>query len=341
MRAKIINKCKKRIIAFFALVLLIGTVFASNATAASLTDVIIRFTSDTGDAFSGVSFSVYRVAAPAINNEFKLCEPFSSYPITIPSGNKAALWKDFAITLKGYISRDSIVETAKGTTGSDGIVVFSPGTAPWQPGIYLVLGTSITIDSNIITPQPAFFQLTGDEVQPLLVEPKYSNTPTDSEHPKLVNVTVIKKWKGNNLSSFPRFVDIQLLKDGTVWDTVRLNEDNEWTYCWKGLSASAVWDVVELTQFDEYTVSIRQDCHKFTITNEQKPTMPEDPSTPPPDNPSEPGKPTPIPPPTIPPTGAKLPQTGVFWWPIFIIAGIGLVCLALGLYLRRLGDDHS
>lgn len=338
MKERTINRCKKKVIAFFALVLLIGSVFASNATAASPADVIIQFTSDTGDAFSGVSFSVYRVAASNINNEFKLCEPFSSYPIAVPSSNKAALWEDFAITIKGYISRDAIAETAKGITGSDGIVVFSPETAPWQPGIYLVLGASITIDSNIITPQPAFFQVTGDEVQPLLVEPKYSNTPTDSEHPKLVNVTAIKKWEGTGLEPFPRFVDVQLLKNGTVWDTVRLSADNEWTYCWKGLSVSAVWDVVELTQFDEYTVSIRQDGHKFTITNKQKPTIPEETPTPPPGIPDEPGKPTPIPSPTIPPPGEKLPQTGVIWWPIFIIAGIGLFCLALGLYLRRLGD---
>lgn len=315
------KKYKRNIVAWFTLVLLLSSVLASSAAAAPAPPVTIRFTSESGHPFSGVAFSVYRVAELPVDHRFPLCAPFSSYPITVPDSSTASLWEGFAGTLKGYIARDAIPETAKGTTGADGIVVFPPDLPAWAPGLYLVLGAPITTGSTTITPQPASFLLTGEERQPVLVDPKHSDTPTDPEDPSPVDITVIKKWKGDSDALLPPFVEVQLLKDGVVWDTVRLSPDSQWTHCWQALSPSANWDVVEVTRLDGYTVSIRQDGHTFTITNQKKPTPPEEK-------------------PPAPPGEGKLPQTGVVWWPVFTIAGIGLVCLALGLSLRRSDGDR-
>lgn len=70
-----------------------------------------------------------------------------------------------------------------------------------------------------------------------------------------------------------------------------------------------------------YTVSISREGITFVITNTLKPS--EEPApTPQPSSPPTPGEPT-------------LPQTGVLWWLVPLLAILGALLLLLGWGLRR------
>lgn len=49
--------------------------------------------------------------------------------------------------------------------------------------------------------------------------------------------------------------------------------------------------------------------------------------------------PTPGPTPTPTPVGPKLPQTGLLWWPVPILAGLGLILVVVGAIWKKRSED--
>lgn len=112
----------------------------------------------------------------------------------------------------------------------------------------------------------------------------------------------------------PAFIEVQLLRDGRVFDTVRLREENNWSHTWTGLDADFAWSVVETAVPAGYTVRVERAGITFVLTNTRpEPEEPEEPETP----------------------GGKLPQTGSLWWPVPVLALAGLFLLLLGWGRRR------
>ena len=83
-------------------------------------------------------------------------------------------------------------------------------------------------------------------------------------------------------------ISVQLLRDGQVYETVTLTNDNGWRYTWNDLPARYTWTIAE-KELTGYTVKVGQEGITYTIKNTYIP-----PKTPP----EEPGKP-----PRIPTTG--------------------------------------
>ena len=134
--------------------------------------------------------------------------------------------------------------------------------------------------------------------------------------------------------------------DGVVFDTVELNEENNWKHEWVDLDGKYVWTVVEQEAPDGYVISRDKDGFIYVIINtredvpEIKPTV----SGSDPDLESKP--PTGTPPDSLPdqeftsPEDSssvedKLPQTGQLWWPVFMLISIGLLFLIIGFYCKR------
>lgn len=131
---------------------------------------------------------------------------------------------------------------------------------------------------------------------------------------------VLKVWNDNgDAASRPKEIVVQLLRDGEVYETVTLNESNNWRWAWVDLSGQYRWWVTEQVP-DGYTVEISQEGITFVVTN-----TPEIPDTP--DEPEKPDEP-------------HLPQTGQLWWPVPTLAMAGLFLIAAGL-LRRRGERHA
>ena len=139
---------------------------------------------------------------------------------------------------------------------------------------------------------------------------KYDSTSV----PDLVERKVQKVWKDDgNEAKRPKSISVELLENGTVVDTVTLNQENNWEYTWENLSGSSEWLVTEADVPSGYTVTVSREGCVFIMTN----TYP--PSTPP-----------------------KLPYTGMLWWPVPLLVLGGLLMTTIGLIVRcRRRDSHE
>lgn len=188
-------------------------------------------------------------------------------------------------------------------------------------------------------------------------------TPENPTTPAAVTVTyqVKKHWDDGNYSERPTAITVTLYKDNSVYDTQVLNEANSWTYIWTGLEPGYVYSCFEtvpegytMTQESAATTTgtILDITNKKTIeippsdtpggptdtpTTPTTPTPPEEIEVPPSDTP---GTPTDIPTtpeitvPETPIPAGPLPQTGLLWWPVPILAFAGLMLLVLGISFK-------
>lgn len=304
-----------------------------------------------GRAFSGVTFSVYRVASVSGSGTFTAVGDFAGYPVRFDNLTSSG-WRALAQTLSGYAASDGITPDRTAATGSSGWVTFSR----LPTGLYLVQGDSYELDGTVYTPEPMLLSLPGEGTDgnwDYSVE-AYCKYDWEDEPDRVVQYTVRKIWKDTGYKEDrPSSVRVLLLENGRVADSVVLSEWNNWKYTWRNLSASSRWQVVEVEVPDEYTVSVSREGTTFYLTNthlpeEEPPPPPTDDNPPPPSTDDEPpDNPTeePVEPPSYPsenPTSPpKLPQTGLLWWPVPVLIYGGLLLMMAGLALRRNQGDKD
>lgn len=262
---------------------------------------------------SGAAFDLYRVGEISGSGALTLSGAFQEYPVSL-SGLDSAGWKALAETLYGYALRDSLVPTDSGNTDENGLLTFPTQSQPLSVGLYLVAGQSHLAGGTICTPEPFLLTLpfaTGDNTYTYapLVQPKYGiQTETDS-----VSRSVLKVWKDGQTGR-PASIEVQLLKNGVVYDTVTLSQQNSWRHSWDGLDANARWQAVEKAVPSGYTVAVTQDNDTFVVTNSLKSPVSPSPST--------------------------LPQTGLLWWPVPLLTICGMLLFVLG-WLRHQKAPHA
>ena len=113
------------------------------------------------------------------------------------------------------------------------------------------------------------------------------------------SVTVRKVWVTDDGGTAADSVKVQLLQNGSVYDTVTLNARNNWSYTWYNLSDSDTWTVEEAAVLAGFISTVSGSGTVWTITNDDvstdtpdEPTIPEEPGTPDePTTPEEPGTP--------------------------------------------------
>lgn len=164
--------------------------------------------------------------------------------------------------------------------------------------------------------------------------------PVDS----YTSVSVKKVWKLDDGGTAADSVKVALLRNGTEYETVTLDDSNNWSYTWSRLNDKYNWTVQEVEVPDGFTAFIdRASGNSFTITNNDEPSTPDNPDNPDdpdepdnPDIPDEPGNPdnpdipnTPNSPNT--PAEPGLPQTGQRGWPVELPLIFGVAMLLAGL----------
>lgn len=117
--------------------------------------------------------------------------------------------------------------------------------------------------------------------------------PPAPEEP--VDLTVRKVWSNDKGKDRPTSVTVTLYDGQKAYETVRLSDDNQWTYTWKGLSAAGNWQVLETNIPKGYTPSYSVSEDVVTITNTW-----------------------------------KLIQTGQLNWPILVLGVLGAAFVLLG-----------
>jgi hypothetical protein len=124
--------------------------------------------------------------------------------------------------------------------------------------------------------------------------------------PTFTTLEVVKQWNdAGYVNHRPSSVEVELICDDTVYETVSLSDENSWRHVWKELEPSWDWTVREKSVPNGYISNVKQAGEQFTIINTY--TLPAVPEAP------------------------KLPQTGQLWWPIPV-----LFCMGLGFYMFAL-----
>jgi len=315
-------------------------------------------------AIADAQFRIYLVAQVDRSGNLNLSAPFDAYPIDF-SGNTDDDWRILASTLEGIVRRDELPATDQGATDSRGTLRFPNRTQTLPQGLYLVMG-SRHVQSDFIyevepflVMLPTLDQLTDEWVYHVTARPKFDkDIETGGDEKEPVKRKVLKIWEDEcHPNRRPREILVQLLRDGVVWDTVILNEENYWRYTWEELDAGHDWLVVEQVP-DGYRVAVTRVGITFAITNScdephpptepsepteptspTEPDKPSEPTTPTgPTKPSEPTSPTDSTEPEIPPE--KLPQTGQLWWPVPVLLCAGVFLILMGV-LRRRGTEYE
>lgn len=161
--------------------------------------------------------------------------------------------------LVNEISKCNIENTTKyeGITNVNGVVKFDNLTL----GLYLVVQTESALGySNIDSFLVAMPKVEDNKwIYDIKAKPK-----TDIY--KVVDVTVEKKWNSNS-ESLPKEVTMELYEDENLVDTVKLNDDNNWTYTWENIKLSDKYSIKEVNIPKGYTASYKVNGHIFTVTN--------------------------------------------------------------------------
>lgn len=308
------------------------------------TSLTVYFGKD-GDGFSGVEFRLYRVAEVSAGAGFTLTGDFAGYPVKV-NGLDSSGWRALAQTLDGYAARDGLTPLREEPTGADGKVVFDQ----LDTGLYLVIGDRYRQGRYTYTPEPFLVSLPAldEETDTWIYDAEASckydsdyNPPGGGGEDDTINRKVLKVWEDDgNEERRPNEIVVQLLRNGRIYDTVTLNDANGWKYTWTGLDDSYRWQVVEYETPEGYTVTVDQQGITFVMTNSMTEEIPDEPPPEgdrPPDEPGEPDKPDEPGKPDQPdePGEPELPQTGMLWWPVPVLAGVGLFLFLIGWGKRR------
>ena len=313
------------------LVLMLAVLLPVSASAAGLiqTDQPAGLTieyQDQGIPLVGVQFRIYQIAEVDAYGELTVAAPFDRYPIRLEDITEDD-WMIAASTLEGYILRDGIPADDWGETDEQGRLKFPNKEEMLPQGLYLVMGQG-HIQGDYAYQMQSFLimlpyrnQTTDDWSYEVTVRPKFSRENQPGQDTLKCNV--LKIWECScEIPCYPDRIEIQLLRDGEVFETVILSHENDWRYSWDNLDAAYDWRVVEKVP-KGYTVTISRTGNTFVVEN----TCTHE--TPTPTEPTEPDEPS-----------GKLPQTGQLWWPVPVLICTGLTLILLGLICRR-GEEYG
>lgn len=89
---------------------------------------------------------------------------------------------------------------------------------------------------------------------------------------RVIDINVKKVWNTstsntNDSIKLPRSIDVELLLNDKVIDTVKLSKDNNWSYTWEDLAKSEEYTIKEINVPKGYTPSYQKDNNTFIVTN--------------------------------------------------------------------------
>ena len=261
----------------------------------------------------GAEFELYKVADLTEDKNYIYTDAFLEFPVDLEGISNKNI-HDYSLTFAAYVDYYDVSSHTSEVTDATGQLTF----VNLEAGLYLVTGESHTQGGLVYTMEPflVFLPVTNEDgsawIYDVKASPKYSYLPVGEK----TELKVLKVWKDNgNTEIRPKDVVVYLLKDGEIFDAVRLSSDNNWRFQWANLDGKYDWSIVEDVP-EGYTVEIVRNGKTYTCTNTKPP---EPPPPPPPD----------------------LPQTGQLWWPVPVLGIVGFVFIGIGFVRRRGGRDEA
>ena len=136
-----------------------------------------------------------------------------------------------------------------------------------------------------------------------------TNTKEDTPVPdKPLKITVRKVWSGDDHKNRPKSVTVTLFDGKKAYDTVKLSDENNWTYTWDDPSLRGNWQVIEKNIPKGYVPSYSVSGDVVTITNTR-----------------------------------SLIQTGQLNWPVWVLGGAGIALITLGgaMLLKKKKENNA
>lgn len=215
-------------------------------------------------AVDEAKFQIFRVGDITEDNTLILTGKFQEIPIE----GKNLDAEDMAVlseTLAAYAAADGINPDRAGRT-EDGEVFFGG----LEKGIYLVTGERVIQDGVQYDPAPFLTAVPmlneeGEWLYQTEGEVKYeTSTPTEEE----IRYQVVKHWAGDQSGQTRPFrIQVDIIKDGELYETCFLSEENNWSCQWTAPDDGSTWQVVERNIPQGYTVKAQQSQKMFILTN--------------------------------------------------------------------------
>ncbi len=212
---------------------------------------------------SGMEWKLYKVGERINSNRnFTQTGDFASFQINFSRLTEERV-NEAAQTFQSYAIANNIAPLREGITDENGEVTFTELDA----GLYLVTGKILKVDNHYYVPTTALIEIKEDD-QNLKYNayPKFEYEVANSE---VHDYIVEKKWIGddNNLSKRPVSITVDIYRNEEYYDTVILNEENNWKYQWSEQDTVSSWIVFEREIPANYEVEIKYDSSHYSIAN--------------------------------------------------------------------------
>lgn len=296
----------------------------------------------------GMKWRLYRVGSRQ-GGDFVLEGDFADYPVSLKNFSAEGM-SLAASTLENFAVLDNLKFRASGKTDKNGLLKF-PNL---EAGLYMVCGKTLNIGDTFYVPSAILLEIRKDDEGQfeldLMAYPKLTYRVLSSSGSRY---TVKKIWENdeNQAENREESITVQVYRDEELYDTVVLDDSNEWTHTWSG-DNSVEWRVKEVEVPENYNVIYRANETQFAIVNTYEPPVTETTST-------SLTTTTQTQTTTISTvatslqtssavtttvssessittvtTPEKLPQTGQLWWPVPVMACAGLIFIGVGIRLN-------
>lgn len=261
-----------------------------------------------GVVIPGAAFDFYKVADVDQHSAMVVTDTFAPYKESV--SGLASLetikdqdeWSSLASTLENVITKD-VLPILHQCTDAKGVLKNNQLKA----GLYLVLSEDKKVNDFVYSTEPILLFLPGTDANGWAYTYDVSLAPKSNKVPAPiapVHISVEKVWKDHDATARPE-VFVSLIKDGVLYQEVALNAANHWQYRWENLDPNAEYKVVERA-VPGYLMTIQRSGSTFVITNTSVQGLP-----------------------------PKLPVTGLLWWPVPILLGLGILFLVFGRLVDR------
>lgn len=285
---------------------------------------------------SGMEWKIYYIAEINAKGDYIIKNEFSNYPLSFDKNSVSSLQKAAGM-YETYTIKDNIVPFNQGETDSEGKLVFSNLNA----GFYLITGEPVSIDGLAFIPVPSLVHLNTDDkgetawTYDLTSLPKLKVLPASDFLKSDYNVS--KEWLDDNEGVRPKYVTAVLYRNDVEFDSIVLNEENDWKYTWNNLPQTAEWSILEGDVPEGYSVSYFESEDTVTITNKFSSTSTETSS----DNNSNSTETNNSDSNSNSGSSSKLPQTGMMLWPVPVLAISGIIVFVIGWFLYKRGGNEK
>ena len=236
-----------------------------------------------GTPFANTTVRLYKIADVSSNYNYTATPSFEGLGLVLNGLRTVGEWNVIRSTLEAYIISHSLEADNSQVTNQNGEACFES----LQTGLYLALldqpiqdDTRFVFDSALISlpdiDEGGYLRYEVDAVAKCEAMPPIE--PDEGSQLK-----VIKLWKGDEgRPDRPKSIEVEIFRDGTIYETVVLSESNNWSYAWEIMDDGSNWTVYEKNIPSGYTMTLEKRGASFVLTNtrtENDPDAPKSPQT--------------------------------------------------------------